>query len=48
MASKYMMKEKAMHAKGGKTNAQHERGESKKMKLVEKMAEAKAKKRGMQ
>jgi hypothetical protein len=41
-----MLKENYMHSKAGKM-AQHERGESKKMKLVEKMAEAKAKKRGM-
>jgi len=46
MDKSYMMKEKYMHAKGGKANAQHESGESKKKKLVEKMMEMKAKKGG--
>jgi hypothetical protein len=38
---KYMMKEKYMHAKGGKANKQHEAGESKKKKLLEKRMEKK-------
>ena len=42
----YMLKEKYMHAKGGKANAQHEGGESKKKKLIEKRMEMKAKKGG--
>lgn len=46
MKKAYMLKEKAMHSKGGKMNAKHEGKESKKMKLMEKMAEEKAKKRG--
>jgi len=48
MSMKYMMKEKYMHAKGGKANAQHEGGESKKKKLIEKRMERrmKAKKGG--
>jgi hypothetical protein len=40
-----MMKEKYMHAKGGKANAQHDGMESKKKKLLEKRM--KAKKGGM-
>lgn len=46
MSMKYMMKEKYMHAKGGKVNEQHEAGESKKKKLLEKRMEMKAKKGG--
>ena len=46
MEKGYMRREEAMHAKGGKANAKHESGESRKMKLIEKMAEKKARKRG--
>jgi len=42
MSMDYMMKEKYMHAKGGKANKQHEAGESKK-KLLEKRMEKKKK-----
>ena len=43
MSMNYMMKEKYMHAKGGKANKQHEAGESKKKKLLEKRMEKKKK-----
>lgn len=47
LKKKYLLKENYMHSKGGKANAEHESSESKKTKLVEKLVEAKAKKRGM-
>jgi hypothetical protein len=37
----YMMKEEAMHSKGGKANKMHEGKEGKKKKLAEKMMEKK-------
>ncbi len=41
----YMMNEVKRHAKGGPANAKHEKGESKKKKLAEKLA---AKKMGVE
>ena len=41
LSKAYMAKEKKMHVKGGKVNAAHEKGESRKKKLAEKLMEKK-------